>query len=349
MRFSQRGRLPPARREPSAEETTNMGLSSHYPRLVGDIGGTHARFARVHGPTSGAREVARYRCADFATLGDALQRYQDEHPGAAARACALGVATPIDGDRVRLTNSNWSFSIRELQRCLGVERLLVLNDFTALALALPALVPAELRQVGGGKPVTRAPMALIGPGTGLGVSGLLPLPHGQGHVAIGGEGGHVTLAACDDEEEAVLACLERQFGHASAERALSGPGLENLYRCVHEVAGYVPPPRAAHEIARAALDGSDCASVDALTIFCSLLGQVAGNLALTLGARGGVYIGGGIVPQLGEWFDHSPFRQRFEAKGRFASYLAAIPVFVVQSEVSPALIGASRALDLMAA
>ena len=116
-----------------------MTTSPYYPRLVGDIGGTHARFARVHGPTSGAHEVARYRCADFPSLGDALQRYQDEHPGAAARGCALGVATPIDGDRVRLTNSSWSFSIRELRQCLGVDRLLALNDFTALALARAAV------------------------------------------------------------------------------------------------------------------------------------------------------------------------------------------------------------------
>jgi len=340
---------PPSTASFDFEEASTSATSQHYPRLVGDIGGTHARFARVHSPTSGAREVARYRCADFPCLAQALQRYQDEHPGVAARACALGVATPVDGDRVQLTNSSWSFSIRELQDRLGVERLLVLNDFTALALALPALCPADLRQVGGGRPVPNAPLALIGPGTGLGVSGLLPLPDGRGHVAIGGEGGHVTLAACDDEEIAVLNCLHRRYPHVSAERALSGPGLENLYQCVNEVAGFVPEPRAAHEIASAALDGSDCASVDALTIFCSLLGQVAGNLALTLGARGGVYIGGGIVPRLGEWFDHSPFRQRFEAKGRFAPYLAAIPVFVVQSEVSPALIGASRALDVMAA
>lgn len=326
-----------------------MNSAQHYPRLVGDIGGTHARFARVHEPGSGAREVAYYRCSEFPTIGHALQRYQDEYPGVAARACALGVATPVDGDHVQLTNSSWAFSISELQQRLGVERLLVLNDFTALALALPDLTPADLRQVGGGRAVPHAPLALIGPGTGLGVSGLLPLPGGRGHVAIGGEGGHVTLAACDDDERAVLDCMERHFGHASAERALSGPGLENLHRCVLEVAGYAPEQRAAHEIASAGLDGSDCASEHALTIFCSLLGQVAGNLALTLGARGGVYIGGGIVPRLGEWFDRSPFRERFEAKGRFASYLSKIPVFVVQSEVSPALLGASRALDLLAA
>ena len=326
-----------------------MNPTHSFPRLVGDIGGTHARFAMVHTADGSATDVARYRCADHPTLWHALQRYLGEFPAARPRAGALGVATPVDGDKVRLTNAHWSFSIRELQAQLGLQRLLVLNDFTTLALALPALQPAELRQVGGGLPVAGTPMGLIGPGTGLGVSGLLPVPGGTGQVAIGGEGGHVTLASFDEDEAAVLACLQREFGHVSAERALSGPGLENLHRGVQQVMGRGPAPRPAHDITAAALEGSDEACVRALTMFCSLLGQVAGNLALTLGARGGVYIGGGIVPRLGTWLDRSPFRRRFEAKGRFADYLAAIPVFVVQSEVSPALIGASRALDVMAA
>jgi glucokinase len=324
-----------------------MTAAESFPRLVGDVGGTHARFAMVHGPDRGAQDIALYRCADFPTLWSALQRYLAEHPQAAPRACALGVATPVAGDGVRLTNANWSFSIRELQAQLGVQRLLVLNDFTTLALALPALPAAELRQVGGTQAVAGAPLGLIGPGTGLGVSGLLPVPGGAGQVAIGGEGGHVTLASFDEEEAAVLACLQRSFGHVSAERAVSGPGLENLYRGVQQVAGRDATPRPAHEITEQALAGTDTGCVRALTMFCGLLGQVAGNVALTLGARGGVYIGGGIVPRLGSWFDRSPFRARFEAKGRFADYLANIPVFVVQSQVSPALIGASRALDVM--
>ncbi len=327
-----------------------MSGTEGHPRLVGDVGGTHARFAIVARPGGKAEQVATLRCADFASLGDALQHYlAGQQAPAAPREGAIGVATPVTGDHVKLTNAEWSFSTHELQQRLGLRRLLVLNDFTTLALALPALPAHELRQVGGGKPVAGAPRGLIGPGTGLGVSGLLPVP-GGGEVAIGGEGGHVTLAAADADEAAVLAMLQQEFGHVSAERAVSGPGLENLYRGVLHAAGMRGVPlRPAHEITQAALAGTDSACVRALTMFCSLLGQVAGNLALTLGARGGVYIGGGIVPRLGAWFDRSPFRERFEAKGRFAPYLAAIPVYVVQSEVSPALIGASRALDLMAA
>ncbi len=327
--------------------TTNNNQNT-YPRLVGDIGGTHVRFAMVLAATGLVQDVARYRCNEFATVSDAIQQYLGEHVDARPRTCALGVATAVTGDFVQLTNHAWHFSIRELQLQLGVDRLLVLNDFAALALSLPALPAAELRQVGGGTPTLDAPIGLIGPGTGLGVSGLLPVPGGRGQVAIGGEGGHVTLSSFDPEEAAVLQWLQRAYGHVSAERALSGPGLENIYQALNELAGRGRIAKAADEITEAALENSDAACIKTLTMFCSLLGNVAGNVALTLGARGGVYIGGGIVPRLGKWFDASPFRERFESKGRFSDYLRAIPTYVVQSAVSPALIGASRALDVNA-
>ena len=316
-----------------------------YPRLVGDIGGTHARFAMVLDAEGSIQNMTRYRCEEFATLGDAITRYLFEHARDEPRTCALGVATAITGDFVQLTNHAWHFSIRALQEQLRVDRLLVLNDFEALALSLPALPATELRQVGSGVPALDAPIGLIGPGTGLGVSGLLPVPGGRGQVAIGGEGGHVTLSSIDPEEAAVIQWLQRVFGHASAERALSGPGLENIYQAVRELAGYPRVEKPADEITQAALAGTEETCVKTLNMFCSLLGSVAGNVALTLGARGGVYIGGGIVPQLGKWFDTSPFRERFESKGRFREYLSAIPTYVVQSAGSPALIGASRALD----
>jgi glucokinase len=191
--------------------------------------------------------------------------------------------------------------------------------------------------VGGGS------AALLGPGTGLGVSGLLPGP--AGWVPISGEGGHVTLGSADPFEAAVLAELAARFGHVSAERALSGPGLENLYRATCRVLGRPALELAAPAISAAALARQDAACEQTLALFCGLLGHVAGNLALTLGARGGVYIGGGIVPRLGEAFDRSPFRERFEAKGRFSAYLAAVPTWVLTADTSPALLGAARALD----
>jgi glucokinase len=245
-----------------------------------------------------------------------------------------------------MTNHHWAFSIEEMRQGLGLQRLLVLNDFTALAMSLPSLMEQDVRQVGAGRAVPKAPRALLGAGTGLGVSGLLSSDGGR-LVPVNGEGGHVTLAAANDREAAVLATLRRRFGHVSAERALSGPGLVHLHDAVCELSGREPPPRAPADVTQAALAGRDVHCEEALALFCSFLGNVAGNLALTLGARGGVYIGGGIVPRLGDWFDRSDFRVRFEDKGRFKAYLADIPTLVVQA-AHPALLGAARALDELA-
>jgi glucokinase len=259
--------------------------------------------------------------------------------------CAIGIANPITGDRIQMTNCDWAFSISGMQQALGFERLVVINDFTALALALPDLQSSELHQLGGGAAVPRAPVALIGPGTGLGVSGLLTGDAPGRWVALQGEGGHVTLAAANPREAAVLQALRDEFGHASAERAISGQGLEALYAAVctlDKVAGFAPLPAA--EITQRALAGRDAQCVEVLDLFCGFLGSVAGNLALTLGAVGGVYIGGGIVPRLGDAFTRSRFRACFEDKGRFRGYLQAIPVYVIHTQVSPALLGAARAL-----
>jgi glucokinase len=242
-----------------------------------------------------------------------------------------------------MTNHDWSFSISAVQQGLGAERFLVINDFTALALALPALAPSDLMRVGGGEPVTGAPLALLGPGTGLGVSGLLPA-YGK-HVPLNGEGGHVTLGGTDDFEDAAVRELRRRFGHASAERALSGPGLVNLYEAACALAGTPVQAKTAAEITTLAAAGTDAQCVQAEALFFSFLGSVAGNLALSLGARGGVYIGGGIVPRMGERILSSSFRARFESKGRFQPYLAPIPVYVVNAKSPPALVGAARALD----
>jgi glucokinase len=231
-----------------------------------------------------------------------------------------------------------------LRQALGLQRLVFVNDFSALALALPTLRPDELRAVGGGTALPGAPLALLGPGTGLGVSGLLRGPNGSDAV-LSGEGGHVTLAAADEAEAAVIAWLRQRFDHVSAERALSGQGLENLYQAWSALHGQPAEPLSAAQISERGLQRADPACDAALELFLSLLGNVAGNLALTLGALGGVYIGGGIVPRLGACIDASRFRQRFEHKGRFSGYLARIPVWVIQPGGEPALRGAARALD----
>jgi glucokinase len=318
---------------------------SNFPRLLGDIGGTNARFARQLSADAALQDVASYRGAEFASLQDVMLRYCVDGGFAMPPWCAIGIANPVIGDRVQMTNHSWHFSIADMQRSLGLRRLLVINDFTALALSLPALQPSDLRQVGGGQAMSGTAIGLVGPGTGLGVSGLLPGLHGSAMVPVMGEGGHATLGAADEQEDAVIGVLRRRFGHASAERAVSGPGLINLYLALAELRGVSAPAMEARDIAQAALQGGDELCTAALGMFCALLGGVAGNVALTLGARGGVYIGGGIVPQLGEWLDRSRFRERFESKGRLRGYLEVIPTFVVQADVSPALLGATRALD----
>ncbi|MBH9576232.1 glucokinase [Inhella proteolytica] len=322
-----------------------------FPRLLGDIGGTNARFAWLSRPGAALSDVRSYRCAEHPTLEAAIRQYLHEQGGENPAACALGIANPVDGDQVRMTNHHWAFSIRELRQGLGLQRLEVLNDFTALALALPALPAQELQQLGGRslseaeRTRPHAPLALLGAGTGLGVSGLLPAAGGQ-FLPLAGEGGHATLPACDDEEDAVLRLLRQEFGHVSAERALSGPGLSNLAWAAARLRGAVAErlePAAVINGARAG--DADCQH--AVGWFCAFLGSVAGNLALTLGAQGGVYIGGGIAPRLLPELRASRFRERFEGKGRFAPFLTPIPCWVIDSPVSPALLGAARALEQM--
>lgn len=313
-------------------------------RLLGDVGGTNARFALQAGPGAAPEALAKLRCADFESLETALRQYLAQPGLPVPRQAVIGIANPIDGDQVRMTNHAWQFSIEALRQALGLQRLLFLNDFAALALALPTLRPDELRAVGGGTAEAGAALALIGPGTGLGVSGLMRGADGH-DLVISGEGGHVTLAPADDEEAAVINWLRSRFGHVSAERAVSGQGLVNLYQAWSAVHGKSAAALSAAQISDRALQRSDPACDAALELFLSLLGNVAGNLALTLGARGGVYVGGGIVARLGERVDASRFRQRFEQKGRFATYLSRIPVLLIQPGGDPALRGAARALD----
>ena len=316
-----------------------------HARLVADVGGTNARFAWQAGPGQPLAHVRVLPCADHDTLQSAMHTYLADLGLGVPTQAAIAIANPVTGDRVSMTNHHWSFSQAEVGQQFQLRTLRVLNDFTALALALPALPAHELRQVGGGSPRLGSPKALIGAGTGLGVSGLVPDGRG-GWVPLEGEGGHVTLPAATDRERLVMDGLVQRYGHASAERAVCGQGLYDIYTLLRLADDANQPAISTPaDVTQAALSATDAHAVEALNMFCALLGSVAGNLALTLGSHGGVYIGGGIVPRLGMWFDASPFRERFEAKGRFAPYLKAIPVWVITSVQSPALLGAARALE----
>jgi glucokinase len=321
-------------------------VTDTFPRLLGDVGGTNARFGWQANAQSGIEHVLVLPCAAHETLEAAIRTYLDLKRLPMPRAGALGIANPITGDVVRMTNHHWSFSISEMQRNLGLEQLNVINDFTALALALPSIPQDNLVQVGGTVAQAFAPKALIGAGTGLGVSGLMPTDTHDHWLAIAGEGGHVTLAAQTETEYRVIELIRQRYGHVSAERVLSGPGLVDLYLALRQLQKQPPVDVAgAAEITAWALQDKDPLAQQSIEMFAGFLGSVTGDLALTLGARGGVYLGGGIVPRWLGWFETSNFRERFEAKGRFSAYLKDIPVWVINASESPALWGASRSLS----
>jgi glucokinase len=313
--------------------------------LVADIGGTNARFALLSDAGKLVGEVGYMRCADYsgpeAAAAEFLHRAGDTRPTIAAFAVATAVDAQDTTGAVALTNSSWEFSRESVKSALGIEHLLVINDFEALALALPTLQSEQYRLFSGPAVVAGGmPMAVIGPGTGLGVAGVVPTRNGW--VAVAGEGGHATLAATDSFEAEVLQVVRGEFAHVSAERLLSGIGLPTLYRAVAQLHGEVVDALAPDQISQLARSDNALAA-NTINLFCGLLGNFAGNVALTFGARGGVYIGGGIVPKLGDLFVKSSFRQRFEAKGRFREYLEAIPTPLL---VAPdlALLGAGQAI-----
>jgi glucokinase len=317
------------------------------PRLLADVGGTNARFA-LEVAAGSIAHINVLACADYPTLADALRAYLAlpevaAVAGAGIRHGAIAIANPVTGDFVRMTNHHWAFSIEALRTECGFDVLAVVNDFTALASSLPFLSDEQKHQVGGGTAQSGAPLGLIGAGTGLGVSGLIPGKDG-GWTALLSEGGHVSFSPANPTEVAILQYAWTEFEHVSAERLMSGVGIELIYRALCRHRGVVAEQIAVPEIVRRALDG-ECALCDEVVeTFCCMLGTVAGNLGVTLGAQGGIYIGGGIVPRLGARFDRSGFRARYEQKGRFAQYLARIPTFVITAQY-PAFVGVSAILS----
>ena len=310
--------------------------------LVGDIGGTNARFGLVAGGV--LRDVQALRVAEHAQAGEALALYLQQLGAPRIECAALAIAGSVEGDRVRLTNGGWDFSLGELQRQLGAAQIRLLNDFEALAWALPHLGNEALLHLGGGPVDPRLPMAVLGPGTGLGVAGCVPNGAG-GWIPLATEGGHVTLAPADDVESEILRMVRADVPHVSAERLVSGIGLPRLHAAIAAVHGQPCTAMTPEDITARALAQSDALCVATLETFCAMLGTVAGNLALTLGARGGVFVAGGIAQRLRDVLPASRFRQRFEAKGRFASYLAPVATELIVAEHA-ALVGCAVAAQL---
>ena len=302
-----------------------MGCS-HEDVLLGDIGATNARFALLSDGVLGP--IKYFTVAEFPRFPDVVVAFFDgDRRPSAVRQVALAVAGPVDENRCVLTNCPWTIDARELCAEFGLSKVHLCNDFEAAALSLPYLTAADLYRLGGGEALGGAPLAVLGPGTGLGVACLVP--SSQGSIAIATEGGHATMAATSRREDEIIDYLRRQFGHVSAERVVSGSGLENLYRAVAALDGVDVAQRNAAEITTAALNGECRIARAALELFCAMLGTIAGNVALTFGARGGVYIAGGIAPRITDFMARSDFRKHFEHKGRFRMYLEAIPSSVI--------------------
>jgi glucokinase len=296
--------------------------------LLADIGGTNARFALLADGTVDA--IAHMAVSNFGSFREALTTYLGKLPGAATiNAAILAIPGGIDNGHSALTNNPW-FEAAELRALFGFSTVRLINDFEAVGWSLPRLSPDKLLQIGGRQSVKGAPLAALGPGTGLGMTA--NIPHATGHLVLSSEGGHSTLAGCSLREDAVIAYLRQRFGHVSAERVLSGHGLENLHEALAALDNVILPRRSAAEITRAGIEGTCSTSRAAIDMFCAMLGTVAGNLALTLGARGGIFVAGGILRHMPEYFVSSPFRARFEEKGRFHNYLEPIPAYLILDE-----------------
>lgn len=309
--------------------------------LVTDIGGTNARFALVSDAAPTPIEPRVLRCADYPTIVDAARAYLDEVSLGKPYQAAMSVASPVTGDRLNMTNHSWSFSVSETRKALELSRLKVLNDYTALALALPWLGADQCFKVGPGASVPGHARAVLGPGTGLGVSGVIPV--GEHWSPLESEGGHVTYGPVDRREQEIIEVVREKLKHVSAESLVSGPGLSLLHETITRLATGEANKLSPGEVTERALTQGCELATEALSLFCGILGTVAGNLALTLGARGGVYIGGGIVRRIPDFFARSRFRERFEQHGRLTPYLAKIPTYVITADY-PAFIGAVVAL-----
>ena len=316
---------------------TNKNIS-----LVADIGGTNARLALVEGTGPELLETRNLACAEYPSIVDAIEDYFAQVDFDRPAQAAISIATPVAGDSLAMTNHSWRFSVRETRQALGLDSLKILNDYTALALALPFLPEDECTQIGQGEKSNDHPKAAIGPGTGLGVSGLIST--GAHWYPLESEGGHVSYGPLNQREAEIISVLRNRMKHISVESLVSGPGIALLYEVITGLETGEARRLRPSEITELANSKGCPMAIEALSIFCAILGTVAGNLALTLGARGGVYLGGGILGRISEIFTVSDFRERFEQHGRLTDYLKRVPTYLIESKY-PALTGAMVSLN----
>lgn len=323
-----------------------MSVSTHesFPLLVADIGGTNVRFGWIGHANVALSEVEMLLCGDYLRPEDAALAYLNKFQGGMRPSrTAIAIASAVSPGPIKVTNNHWVLERAEFVRHIGAGSVDVFNDFEAIALVLPHLTPDDYALVGDAVPNPNYPMGVIGPGTGLGVAGVLPMRGRPGvWQTLCGEGGHVTLAGASTYQREILHAAGKVHAHVSAEKLVSGIGLPILRRAVAEVEGLaVEQELGSEEIGTLGASRADPLCEHTMEAFCSLLGNISGNLALTLGARGGVFIAGGIVPKLGEFFAQSGFREHFEAKGRYVEYLGGISTPVITAP-NPGLRGLVR-------
>lgn len=322
--------------------------SNNFPRLIADIGGTNARFSIETAPyTYSLTQVLE--CKKFPTLAQAGNHYLDSiNMKGKVHHAALALPVPTADDTLNMFNSPWSGqSMSKAFREMGMESGIFLNDFHALALGVPHIDKNNLIRIGGSEePNPTKPIAIIGPGTGLGMATLIRHPKTKEYLAIPAEGGRSSFPPANDEEIELWKFVHRRFSHVSAERFLCGAGLTLIYEALCHIEDKtieaLPTPA---EITEKGLKGTDWICTRTIEVFCRMLGTVASNLAVTVNSFGGVYIGGGVIPRILEYFKTSDFRGRFEAKGRYHTFLAKMPVYVI-TDPFPAFLGASYALDV---
>ncbi|OCG25266.1 glucokinase [Gilliamella sp. App2-1] len=305
--------------------------------LVTDIGGTNARFALYNLGTNELSAITKVLIAKDDVLLTLIKDYLHTQSVIVKTAC-IAIACPVDDeDVISMTNNNLSFSRSELIKVLGLDKLEVINDFTAVSTSIPKLPKQDLVQIGGGEPNLDYPIAIFGAGTGLGVSHLIKV--NQRWISLPGEGGHTELPMTSDDEDLILVQLRKKFGRVSSERFLSGNGIVNIYQALLQINNQPVEEITPDMIVKKALSRSCPLCLQTLTYFCTFMGRFGGNLALTLNTQGGVYIAGGIVPRFIEFFKNSPFRKAFEHKGRMSYLVKRIPVYVITHE-DPGLFGA---------
>ncbi len=310
--------------------------------LVADIGGTHARFAIADIDELTVKHFASFRCEMFSRLQQTIQAYLASVPHRPTMA-GFAIAGPVTPDGVVLTNRDWRVTADDLKAATGASELHMINDFEAQALSLPFLTAHDLEKVGGGEPVVKKPMVVLGPGTGLGMAGLVPTAHGW--EPVGSEGGHVGFAAEDAEEAAIAARMRGgDSGHISVEQLVSGPALPRLYAIIAELRGAEREEKSSHDIVLDALRHKDPLAEAVLDHLVRWLGRFAGDMALAYGARGGVYLAGGIAPVIVEALKGETFGKAFSSKGRLSPFLEPIPIYVIKAN-DAGLRGAAVALS----